>query len=313
MAAQPRAAQRIIDPQPVIEGAGVRLKRSIATATLDYLDPFLLFDHFGSSDPADYLPGFPWHPHRGIETVTYMLVGEVDHRDSIGNAGVIGAGDVQWMTAGGGIMHEEMPRAPQDGHMEGFQLWVNLPAELKMTKPRYQDVSAASIPEVRHDDGTVIRVVAGEVDGVPGAVSEIYAEPEYLDVTLPEGGTFVQPVPRGHAALAYVFEGEGRLGVGCDLGYRADLDGVLLQAPRMVIFGDGDEVRVAADRVPVRFLLVSGRPLGEPISRYGPFVMNTREELQIALRDLQSDAFVWRDDEEWARTRRTWAPHAGTR
>jgi len=313
MAAQPRAAQRVIDPQPVIEGAGVRLKRSIATATLDYLDPFLLFDHFGSNDPADYLPGFPWHPHRGIETVTYMLAGEVDHRDSIGNAGVIGAGDVQWMTAGGGIMHEEMPRAPQDGHMEGLQLWVNLPAELKMTKPRYQDISAASIPEVRHDDDTVVRVVAGEVDGVPGAVSEIYAEPEYLDVSLPAGRTFVQPVARGHAALAYVFGGEARFGVGCDLGYRADLDGALLQAPRMVIFGDGDEVRVVADEVPVRFLLVSGRPLGEPISRYGPFVMNTREELQIALQDLQNDAFVWRDDEEWVRTRRTWSPRAGAR
>jgi len=313
MAAQPRPVERVIDPQPVIEGAGVRLKRSIAIATLDYLDPFLLFDHFGSDDPHDYLAGFPWHPHRGIETVTYMLAGEVDHRDSIGNAGAIGAGDVQWMTAGGGIMHEEMPRAPQDGHMEGFQLWVNLPAELKMTKPRYQDVSAAAIPQVRREDGSLIRVVAGEVDGVPGAVSDIYAEPEYLDVTLPAGVDFVQPVPRGHAALAYAFEGEGRFGVGCDLGYRADLDGELLAPPRMAIFGDGDEVRVRADDAPVRFLLVSGRPLGEPIARYGPFVMNTREELQIALQDLQNDAFVWRDDEEWARRRRTWSPRTWSR
>jgi len=313
MAAQPRAIERVIDPQPVIEGAGVRLKRSIATAALDYLDPFLLFDHFGSDDPADYLAGFPWHPHRGIETVTYMLAGEVDHRDSIGNAGAIGAGDVQWMTAGGGIMHEEMPRAPEDRHMEGFQLWVNLPAELKMSQPRYQDLSAAQIPEVRREDGTVIRVVAGEVDGVPGAVSEIYAEPEYLDVSLPAGVGFVQPVPRGHAALAYVCEGEGRFGVGCDLGYRGDLDGALLGAPRMAIFGDGDEVRVQADDAPVRFLLVSGKPLGEPIARYGPFVMNTREELQIALQDLQSDVFVWRDDEGWARKRRTWSPESWSR
>jgi len=306
MVARPRAVQRAIDPQPVIEGAGVRLKRSIATATLDYLDPFLLFDHFGSDDPDDYLAGFPWHPHRGIETVTYMLAGEVDHRDSIGNSGAIGAGDVQWMTAGGGIMHEEMPRAPRDGHMEGFQLWVNLPAELKMTKPRYQDVSAAAIPEVRREDGTVIRVVAGEVDGVPGAVSEIYAEPEYLDVALPAGVGFVQPVPRGHAALAYVFEGEGRFGVGDDLGDRDGLAGELLSAPRMAVFGDGDEVRVQADDAPLRFLLVSGKPLGEPIARYGPFVMNTREELQIALQDLRDETFVWRDDQEWARTRRTW-------
>jgi redox-sensitive bicupin YhaK (pirin superfamily) len=310
MSAEPRRVEHVVDPQPVIEGAGVRLKRSIATATLDYLDPFLLFDHFGSRDPGDYLAGFPWHPHRGIETVTYMLAGEVDHRDSIGNAGAIGAGDVQWMTAGGGIMHEEMPRAPEDGHMEGFQLWVNLPAELKMTQPRYQDLSAAQIPVVCHDDGTVVRVVAGEVDGFQGAVSEIYAEPEYLDVSLPAGAAFAQPVHRGHAALAYVFEGEGRFGVGCDLGYRGDLDGELLEAPRMAVFADGDEVRVAADQRPVRFLLVSGKPLGEPIARYGPFVMNARAELDLALRDLQNDTFVWRDDRDWARARRTWSPGA---
>jgi redox-sensitive bicupin YhaK (pirin superfamily) len=313
MAAEPRSVDRAIAPQPVVEGAGVRLRRSIATAALDYLDPFLLFDHFGSHDPGDYLAGFPWHPHRGIETVTYMLAGEVDHRDSIGNSGAIGAGDVQWMTAGGGIMHEEMPRAPEDGHMEGFQLWVNLPAELKMSRPRYQDVAAAAIPVVRRDDGAVIRVIAGEVDGVRGAVGEIYVEPEYLDVSLPPGASFAQLVPRGHAALAYAFEGEGRFGVGCDLGYRGDLDGELLIAPRMAVFGDGDEVRVAADARPVRFLLVSGRPLGEPIARYGPFVMNTREELAIALQDLQDDRFVWRDDPEWARARRTWSPEAWER
>ena len=235
MSEQFRTVERVITPQPVIEGAGVRLKRSIATPTLDYVDPFLLFDHFGSDRPDDYLAGFPWHPHRGIETVTYMLAGEVDHRDSIGNAGAIGAGDIQWMTAGGGIMHEEMPRAPEDGHMEGFQLWVNLPASLKMSHPRYQDLGAAQIPEVRRPDGTVIRIVAGEVDGVVGAVTEIYAEPEYLDVSLPAGAQFAQPVPRGHSALAYVFEGEGRFGVCGDLGYRGELDGVLLAAPRMAV------------------------------------------------------------------------------
>ncbi|MGA8004957.1 MAG: pirin family protein, partial [Burkholderiales bacterium] len=216
MSDQARTVERVITPQPVIEGAGVRLKRSIATPTLDYVDPFLLFDHFGSDDPDDYLAGFPWHPHRGIETVTYMLAGEVDHRDSIGNAGRIGAGDVQWMTAGGGIMHEEMPQAGEDRRMGGFQLWVNLPAALKMSHPRYQDLSAAQIPEVRRDDGTVIRIVAGEVDGVAGAVTEIYAEPEYLDVSLPAGAHFAQPVPRGHSALAYAFEGEGRFGVASD-------------------------------------------------------------------------------------------------
>ncbi|MCX6372722.1 MAG: pirin family protein [Actinobacteria bacterium] len=307
MAAQPRAVERVIEPTPVIEGAGVRLRRSIATATLDYLDPFLLLDNFESSDPDDYLAGFPWHPHRGIETVTYMLAGEVDHRDSIGNSGMIGAGDVQWMTAGGGIMHEEMPRPGADGRMGGFQLWVNLPAELKMTQPRYQDLGAAQIPEVRRADGAVIRVVAGEVDGLTGAVTEIHAEPEYLDVSLPPGVSFSQPVPRGHSAFAYAFAGEGVFGVGCDLGYRGDLDGELLVAPRMAVFGDGDEVRVEARDQAVRFLLVSGKPLGEPIARYGPFVMNTREELQLALRDLQSDTFVWRDDAEWARRRRTWS------
>ena len=308
MSEQARTVERVITPQPVIEGAGVRLKRSIATPTLDYVDPFLLFDHFGSDDPDDYLAGFPWHPHRGIETVTYMLAGEVDHRDSIGNSGRIGAGDVQWMTAGGGIMHEEMPQPAEDDRMGGFQLWVNLPASLKMSHPRYQDLSAAQIPEVRRDDGTVVRVVAGEVDGVAGAVTEIYAEPEYLDVTLPAGCAFVQPVPRGHSALAYAFEGEGRFGVAADLGYGGELDGVLLTAPQMAVFGDGDHVRVEADGAAVRFLLISGKPLGEPIARYGPFVMNSREELTIALRDLQNDSFVWRDDADWAMKRRTWSP-----
>ena len=177
-----------------------------------------------------------------------------------------------------------------------------------MSHPRYQDLSAAQIPEVRRDDGTVVRVVAGEVDGVAGAVTEIYAEPEYLDVALPAGCTFVQPVPRGHAALAYAFEGEGRFGVAADLGYGGELDGVLLTAPQMAVFGDGDEVRVEADGTPVRFLLISGKPLGEPIARYGPFVMNSREELMIALRDLQNDSFVWRDDADWAMKRRTWSP-----
>jgi redox-sensitive bicupin YhaK (pirin superfamily) len=313
MAAEARSVARVVTPQPVMEGAGVRLKRSIATQTLDYVDPFLLFDHFGSDDPADYLAGFPWHPHRGIETVTYMLAGEVDHRDSIGNAGRIGAGDVQWMTAGGGIMHEEMPRRSVDGRMGGFQLWVNLPAALKMSHPRYQDVSAASIPEVRRADGAVVRVIAGEVDGVTGAVTEIYAEPEYLDVALPAGGRFVQPVPRGHTALAYVFEGEGRFGVTADLGYGGELEGALLTAPRMAVFDDGDEVRVGADGAPVRFLLISGKPLGEPVARYGPFVMNSREEISLALRDLQNDTFVWRDDPEWAATRRTWSPETWER
>ena len=299
MSLEIRPVAQVIEPQPTLEGAGVRLVRSIATARLDYLDPFLLFDHFGSDDPRDYLAGFPMHPHRGIETVTYMLAGEVDHRDTLGNAGAIGAGDVQWMTAGGGIMHEEMPR-PHEGRMGGFQLWVNMPAKLKMSAPRYQDVPAATIPVVERDDGARVRVVAGEIDGVRGPVREIYAEPEYLDVTLPAGVGFEQPVPRGHTAFAYVFEGEGRFGDEARAG-----DGEAVAHPRLVVFGDGDVVRVRADASPVRFLLVSGAPLGEPISRYGPFVMNTRAEIEQALRDLRDETFVWRDDAEWLRSRQS--------
>jgi len=276
-----RQVARIIEPQPVIEGAGVRLKRSIAGAALDYLDPFLLFDHFGSDNPRDYLPGFPMHPHRGIETVTYMLAGDVTHRDSLGNAGTIGAGDVQWMTAGRGIMHEEMPE-PVNGRMAGFQLWVNLPARLKMTKPRYQEILSAAIPEVHREDGAVVRVIAGSVGDVRGPVTDIFAEPEYLDVTLPAHASFEQPVTRGHNAFAYIFEGGGMFGDGT----------AALGSPKMIILGDGDIVRAQAGARGLRFLLVSGAPLGEPIARYGPFVMNTREEILQALADLRDGTFV---------------------
>jgi len=282
---QQRQIREIVVPQAVVEGAGVRLKRSIATRTLDYVDPFLLFDHFGSDDPADYLAGFPMHPHRGIETVTYMLAGAVQHRDSLGNAGVIGAGDVQWMTAGGGIMHEEMPQ-PRQGQMAGFQLWVNLPARLKMSRPRYQEIASVTIPEVRREDGVKIRVIAGAADGVRGPVTEIAADPTYLDVTVPAHGAFVQPVPRGHSAFAYVFEGEGRFGDGSVGAATA------ITHPRLVVFADGDFVQVRTGGQPVRFLLVSGQPLNEPIARYGPFVMNTVQEIQQALMDLRNGTFV---------------------
>jgi redox-sensitive bicupin YhaK (pirin superfamily) len=285
MNAQPRKVVRVVTPQFVMEGAGVRLRRSIATRELDYVDPFLLLDHFGSDNPEDYIRGFPMHPHRGIETVTYMLSGYVDHKDSIGNAGRIGPGDVQWMTSGRGIMHEEMPQ-PGPAGMAGFQLWVNLPARLKMTQPRYQEVPSASIPEVKRQDGIRIRVIAGKVDGAAGAVTEIAADPTYLDVSVPPGVTFSQPVPRGHAAFAYVFEGEGTVGVG-----EGD-QGTGSVAPKLLILGDGDEVTVHASVKPVRFLLVSGKPLHEPIARYGPFVMNTGEEIQQALDDLRNGTFV---------------------
>ncbi len=285
MNTESREVLKIIKPQTVMEGAGVRLKRSIATASLDHLDPFLLFDHFGSDNPEDYLKGFPMHPHRGIETVTYMINGHVNHKDSIGNSGSIGSGDIQWMTAGGGIMHEEMPQ-PAQGEMVGFQLWVNLPARLKMTTPRYQDITSNQIPEVTREDGVKIRVIAGEVDGVRGAVSEIYAAPAYLDVWIPANGSFCHPVEKGHTAFAYVFEGRGFFGTGENAPKNS------VSPPGLVVFGNGDYIQAGADDGPVRFLLVSGRPLNEPIARYGPFVMNTREEIQQALEDLRNGTFV---------------------
>ncbi len=282
---QSRKVIQIIEPQTVMEGAGVRLKRSIATATLDHLDPFLLFDHFGSENPKDYIKGFPMHPHRGIETVTYMINGHVNHTDSMGNSGSIHSGDIQWMTAGGGIMHEEMPQPAQE-EMVGFQLWVNLPARLKMTTPRYQDVTANQIPEISREDGVKIRVIAGKVDGVRGAVSEIYADPVYLDVSIPANGSFSHPVKKGHTVFAYVFEGRGIFGTGEKAQEKP------VSQPGLVVFGDGDYIQAGAASEPGRFLLVSGKPLDEPIARYGPFVMNTQEEIQQALEDLRNGTFV---------------------
>ena len=280
-----RRVLRVVEPRAVLEGAGVRLKRSIALPELDYLDPFLLFDHFGSDNPADYLKGFPMHPHRGIETVTYMLAGMVRHKDSLGNAGTIGPGDVQWMTAGGGIMHEEMP-GPLQGKMYGFQLWVNLPAKLKMTQPRYQEIPSARIPEVEREGGGKVRVIAGTFDGVVGPVTDIAADPTYLDVTLEPNSSFVEPVERGHTAFAYVFEGEGVF-ENAERG-----EDLKIRQPKLVVFDDGDAVQVRTADQPVRFLLASGKPLYEPIARYGPFVMNTMEEIQQALQDLRDGTFV---------------------
>ena len=274
-----RKVLRIIEPQAVVEGAGVRLKRSIGTRTLDYLDPFLLLDHFQSKNRADYEAGFPLHPHRGIETVTYLLTGAVRHKDTLGNAGVIGPGDLQWMTAGRGILHEEMPQVRPEG-VAGFQLWVNLPAKQKMIAPHYQNINASEISEIRRDGGPTIRVIAGTVDGVTGPIGGIAAEPTYLDVSLPSGGSFVQPIARGHSAFAYVFEGEARFGDN------------LVASPKLVVWDDGDSVEVSAEKNPGRFLLVSGKPLNEPIARHGPFVMNTREEIEQTLRELRDGTFI---------------------
>ncbi|MCI0528917.1 MAG: pirin family protein [Nitrospira sp.] len=285
MKSLPRKIEKIIEPQPVMEGAGVRLKRSIATRTLDYLDPFLLLDHFASNNPGDYEAGFPLHPHRGIETVTYVLSGVVYHKDTLGNSGSIGAGDVQWMTAGRGIMHEEMPQVRPEG-IAGFQLWVNLPAKLKMTAPRYQDIRSNEIPEIKREDGANIRVIAGTVDGVSGPVTGIAADPTYLDVFVPPQTSFIQPINQGHTAFAYVFEGEAKFG-----GDEKE-DGMTISHPRLVVWSDGGYVQVTAVEHAVRFLLVSAKPLREPVARYGPFVMNTREEIEQTLLELRQGTFV---------------------
>jgi hypothetical protein len=278
---QIRNVSQIITPTRVLEGAGVLLKRSIGTHTLDYLDPFLLLDHFGSDDPADYLAGFPMHPHRGIETVTYMLAGRVSHKDSLGNQGTIGAGDVQWMTAGRGIMHEEMPK-PYAGKMEGFQLWVNLPARLKMTAPRYQDIASSDIPEINLPDGVKVRLIAGNFGSTSGAVTDIYADPIYLDVTLSAGVSFSHYVQAGHSVFAYLFRGKALFGAVARPA----------EAPQLVIFEDGDSVKIQASEEEARFLLVSGLPLGEPIARYGPFVMNTKSEIDQTLLELRNGTFI---------------------
>ena len=277
-----RKIAEIVEPQAVVEGAGVRLKRSIGGHALNYLDPFLLLDHFQSTTPADYQAGFPLHPHRGIETVTYLLTGAVRHRDSVGNTGEIGPGDLQWMSAGRGILHEEMPQVRPEG-VAGFQLWVNLPAKQKMSAPRYQNIHSSEIPIIERDHGASVRVIAGTVDGTTGPITGIVAEPSCLDVALAGEGSLVLPIPPGHSAFAYLFDGEARFGA---------TERTLVTAPRLIVWGDGGSVEVHAEKSPTRFLLVSGKPLNEPIARYGPFVMNTPQEIQQTLRELQQGTFA---------------------
>jgi quercetin 2,3-dioxygenase len=275
-----RQIQTIIEPQYVIEGAGVLLRRSIAPRVSNEFDPFLLFDHFAFNDPIEGpIRGFPMHPHRGIETVTYMLDGSTQHRDSLGNSGLIGPGDVQWMTSGRGILHEEMPRRGPSGNIYGFQLWVNLPAAQKMTAPRYQEVSAATIPAYEKD-GLRVRVVAGSVAGVAGPVTQIAASPLYLEVQMAPDTEFNQPIPAGHTALAYLFEGE------------ALFEEQTVAAVHMLQFADGEHLRVRTENSPARFMLMAGMPFREPIAPYGPFVMNTREEIQQALAELRNGTFI---------------------
>jgi len=275
-----RTISQIIEPQFVIEGAGVLLRRSIAPRASNEFDPFLLFDHFAFNDPIEGpIRGFPMHPHRGIETVTYMLEGSVHHRDSLGNAGLIGPGDVQWMTSGRGILHEEMPRRGPSGAIYGFQLWVNLPARLKMTQPRYQEVSADTIPAYEKN-GIKIRIVAGAVENVTGPVTEIAASPLYLDLQLAPASEWTQPIEPGHTALVYVFEGEGVF------------SGKTVSAVHLIKFSDGDSINVKTENHPVRFMLMTGAPFKEPIVPYGPFVMNTVEEIQQTLQELRNGTFI---------------------
>jgi redox-sensitive bicupin YhaK (pirin superfamily) len=274
-----------VDAQEATEGAGVRIRRSIGTRTLDSLDPFLLLDEFKSDRPDDYLAGFPDHPHRGFETVTYMLAGSMLHQDHKGNRGNLVAGSVQWMTAGRGIIHSEMPQQ-KDGLMWGFQLWVNLPARDKMREPRYQDIPPEKIPEASLPDGTRIRVVAGETQGVRGAVSGIATDPLYLDVALPPGSRFRQEVGEDKNAFVYVFEGEASVGVSADEAGRS------LRAGQLGVLGAGDSLEVRSGDSASRFLLLAARPLGEPIARYGPFVMNTRAEIHQAVQDLENGTFL---------------------
>lgn len=283
----PRTIQEIIVPQMVIEGAGVRLRRSFGPSRENPFDPFLLFDHFAFNDPIEGPPaGFPTHPHRGIETVTYMLAGNVRHRDSLGNMGVIGPGDVQWMTSGRGILHEEMPQRGPEGIIRGFQLWVNLPAAQKMTQPRYQEVNTESIPVV-YGSGTRVRVVAGDYDSVEGPVTEIAAKPTYLDVTLDPDNVFSLPVSQDNTAVVYVFEGRGIFGMDAE-GRKKTIGAV-----HMLVFGDGDHLKVETGLDSgVRFMLVAGASFNEPIVPYGPFVMNTQEEIQQAFQDLRNGTFV---------------------
>jgi redox-sensitive bicupin YhaK (pirin superfamily) len=295
-----RPVSRLIKSQPTVEGAGVNLRRAFGFHNTSDFDPFLLLDDFRSDNPRDYQAGFPWHPHRGIETITYVLAGSVEHADSLGNKGAISPGDVQWMTAGRGIIHQEMPKGDTQGRMHGFQLWANLPASKKMTAPRYQEIKAEEIPVTTDDDGTVVRLVTGQFWGKRGPVEGIAADPVYLDVSVPAGKRKTLPVPMGTHAFAYVFAGSGKFCNASEpLAVPTESMGWLDTKPpteadnrSLVLFDSGDEVTVQAGDEGVRFLLVSGKPLQEPVAWYGPIVMNTQQELRKAFAQLQDGTFL---------------------
>jgi redox-sensitive bicupin YhaK (pirin superfamily) len=295
-----RKIKKILKSKPTLEGAGVHLKRAFGFYQVPLLDPFLLLDDFHSDNPSDYIKGFPWHPHRGIETITYMLFGRVEHGDSMRNKGVIQPGDVQWMTAGSGIIHQEMPKGQKDGLMWGFQLWANLPASHKMMDPRYREVKSSQIPEVALAKGVKVKIISGQVNGTKGPVRDIVTDPEYLDITIPSKSTFQYPVKRGHTVLAYVIDGQGYFDEGRD-SYAFEAEGAnyfdfqrecLIAPENLVIYGDGDEIIISTEDKGVRFLFVSGKPIQEPVAWYGPIVMNTQEELRIAFEEYQKGTFI---------------------
>jgi redox-sensitive bicupin YhaK (pirin superfamily) len=297
-----RPIKRVIESKPVIEGAGVKLRRAFGFGDTTDFDPFLLFDDFRNDNPDDYLAGFPWHPHRGIETITYVLSGTVEHGDSLGNRGTLATGDVQWMTAGSGILHQEMPKGDARGRMHGFQLWANLPSTLKMTAPRYQDVPAGDIPEIVDDDGTRIRVVCGTFWGKTGPVEGVAADPRYLDIYVPPGRQKRLQVETSRHAFAYVFEGSGSFRDASEpravrteaVNGRQPADGSEddTKDRSLVLFDSGDEVTVQAGDMGIRFLLVSGKPIEEPVAWYGPIVMNTQEELRQAFAEFRQGTFI---------------------
>jgi len=294
-----RKIKRIFTSRPTLEGAGVHLKRAFGNPEVPLFDPFLMLDDFRSDDPMHYTMGFPWHPHRGIETITYVLQGDVEHGDSMGNKGIITSGDVQWMTAGSGIIHQEMPQGDPRGVMQGFQLWANLPASEKMMDPRYRDVRASLIPAARLENGCEARVICGRVGDTLGPVRDIVTDPEYLDVSVPAHTAFKHPTTPGHTVLAYVISGSGSFGEMAGVpagehngGVGGKQPGVKVGNEDLILFEDGDRFVVTTGDEPVRFLLLSGKPIGEPIAWYGPIVMNTREELRRAFEEYDKGTFI---------------------
>jgi redox-sensitive bicupin YhaK (pirin superfamily) len=298
-----RRIKKVLKSKPTLEGAGVHLKRVFGYQHVPQLDPFLLLDDFHSNNPYEYIKGFPWHPHRGIETITYVLYGKVEHGDSMANKGVIDSGDIQWMTAGSGIVHQEMPKGREDGLMWGFQLWANLPASHKMMEPRYRDVKRHQIPEVRLDNSVEIKVICGQVNGVKGPVQDIVIDPEYLDVIVPAKTSFTHSVQDGYTVFAFVIEGKGCFEPERD-PYGYDVEGrnyfdfereSLIGTESLIIFKDGGEVAISTEDEGVRFLLISGKPIKEPVAWQGPIVMNTQEELRIAFEEYQGGTFLKHD------------------